>query len=113
MTNLLLWGPDLTELDRLAIAFAVRRKGKLTRFDSLDAAASSSEIPLLCRGFVIVALFEAVRSYGPSARETLRKLSQPPRTTRPHGEKITVESAGGDDWATAVARGAGTLALVL
>ena len=57
MTNLALWVPDLTELDRLAIAFAVRRKGKLTRFDSLDAAASPSEILFLCRGFVIVALF--------------------------------------------------------
>ena len=78
MTNLGLWVPDLTELDRLAIAFAVRRKGMLTRFDSLDAAASPREILFLCRGFVIVALFEAIRSYGPSARETLRKLSQPP-----------------------------------
>jgi hypothetical protein len=78
MTHLGLWLPDLSELDRLAIAFAVRRKGKLTRFDSLDAAASPSNILLLCRGFVIVALFEAIRSYGPSARETLRKLSQPP-----------------------------------
>jgi len=70
--------PDLTVLDRLAIAFAVRRKGELTKYDSLDAAACAPELPLLCRGFVIVALFEAIRSYGPSARQTLRKLSLPP-----------------------------------
>src|SRR5262249_55937259 len=47
-----------------------------TEYASLDAAANSCELRLLRRGFVIVALFEAIRSYGASACETLRKCSR-------------------------------------